>query len=196
VWGPAKPSVFLVWKKQCPSLIKKFLIQTHLKILRKMKPKLLLCLACLAMPLLVLAQHNDVHMIDFSSSLPYVLLFYFVTFISLCLFLLKLLRPNFPAYWIFISCIVGIIGAVVVTMSFDDIQNTQLPKVEQNDISEEKLSPHIKEKVKIQQRDVENQKYANFWIISIPNVILLLLALINQFIQRKRDPSVRRGRYD
>jgi hypothetical protein len=161
-----------------------------------MKRKLLLCLACIVMPLLVLAQHNDVHMIDFSSSLPYVLLFYFVTFISLCLFLLKLLRPNFPAYWIFISCIVGIIGAVVVTMSFDDIQNTQLPKVEQNDISEEKLSPHIKEKVKIQQRDVENQKYANFWIISIPNVILLLLALINQFIQRKRDPSVRRGRYD
>jgi hypothetical protein len=142
------------------------------------------------------SQQNDVHMIDFSGSLPYVLAFYFVTFISLCLFLLKLLRPNFPVYWIYISCIVGIFGAVLATMAFDEIQHTQLPKMEQSDVKEEDLSPYMREKVQIQQRDVENQKYANFWIISIPNVIILMLALANQFIQRKRDPSIRRGRYD
>ena len=142
------------------------------------------------------SQQNDVHMIDFSGSLPYVLAFYFVTFISLCLFLLKLLRPNFPVYWIYISCIVGIFGAVLATMAFDEIQNTQLPKMEQKDISEDDLSPYMKEKLQIQQRDIDNQKYANFWIISIPNVIILILALVNQFIQRKRDPAIRRGRYD
>ncbi len=84
----------------------------------------------------------------------------------------------------------------MVTISFDNIQNTQLPKIENVDLSEEELSPQMREKVQIQQRDIENQKYANFWIISIPNVIILMLALVNQFIQRKRDPSVRRGRYD
>lgn len=157
---------------------------------------LLILIFVLAFPSFAISQHNDVHMIDFSGSLPYVLAFYFVTFISLCLFLLKLLRPNFPVYWIYISCIVGIFGAVLATMAFDEIQNTQLPKMEQKDISEDDLSPYMKEKLQIQQRDIDNQKYANFWIISIPNIIILMLAMVNQFIQRKRDPSISRGRYD
>jgi hypothetical protein len=157
---------------------------------------LLILILVLASSSIAFSQQNDVHMIDFSGSLPYVLAFYFVTFISLCLFLLKLLRPNFPVYWIYISCILGIFGAVLATLAFDEIQNTQLPKMEQKDISENDLSPYMKEKLQIQQRDIDNQKYANFWIISIPNVIILLLALVNQFIQRKRDPSIRRGRYD
>jgi hypothetical protein len=158
--------------------------------------KFLKILMFVLLPMLLNAQHNDVHMLDMSSSLPYVLLFYLVTFVSLSLFLLKLLRPNFPNYWIYLTCVIGILGAVMVTISFDDIQNTQLPKIENVDLSEEELSPQMREKVQIQQRDIENQKYANFWIISIPNVIILMLALVNQFIQRKRDPSVRRGRYD
>ena len=167
-----------------------------LKNLTMKMNKLFILLTLVALPTLSYAQQNDVHMIDFSSSLPYVLAFYLVTFVSLSLFLFKLLRPNFPSYWIYISCVVGILGAVIVTLSFDNIQYTQLPKMEQIDISEEDLSPQIKEKVQIQQRDLENQKYANFWIISIPNFILLALAIINQYIYRKRDPSVRRGRYD
>jgi hypothetical protein len=81
-------------------------------------------------------------------------------------------------------------------MAFDEIQNTQLPKMEQKDISEDDLSPYMKEKLQIQQRDIDNQKYANFWIISIPNIIILMLAMVNQFIQRKRDSSISRGRYD
>ncbi len=158
--------------------------------------KILKILMFVPLPLLLNAQSNDVHMLDMSSSLPYILSFYLVTFVSLSLFLLKLLRPNFPNYWIYLSCIIGILGAVLVTISFDDIQNKQLPKIENIDLTEEELSPQIREKVQIQQRDLENQKYANFWIISIPNVIILMLTLVNHFIQRKRDPSVRRGRYD
>ncbi len=157
---------------------------------------LLILIFVFVLPSFAFSQQNDVHMIDFSGSLPYVLAFYLITFISLSLFLLKLLRPNFPVYWIYISCVVGIIGAVLATMSFDEIQNTQLPKIEQKDISEDNLSPYMREKLQIQQRDLDNQKYANFWIISIPNVIILMLAMVNQFIQRKRDPSISRGRYD
>lgn len=158
--------------------------------------KFILSIPFLALPLLTTAQNNDVHMIDFSGSLPYVLAFYFVTFISLCLFLLKLIRPNTQSYWTYISCFIGILGAIFVTMAFDDIQNKQLPKLEQNDLSEKDLSPHMREKVQIQQRDVENQKYANFWIISIPNVIILLLTFVNHLLLKKRDPALKHSRYD
>lgn len=138
----------------------------------------------------------DVHMINMSSSLHFVILFYVITFVSMSLMMLKLLRPKFPSYWLYISCIVGIIGGAVVTLAFDDIQNKQLPRIEYSDVEDHKMSPQMKEQLSMRRREVENQKYANFWIISIPNIIFLGIGIFSDFNNRKRDLNKPRSRYD
>jgi hypothetical protein len=139
---------------------------------------------------------GNVHMLDMSGTLPFVLAFYAVTFLSLGLFLLKLVRPKFPTYWLYTTCIVGIIGAAVVTWAFDDVQNKQLPQIENSNVEEEKLEPRMKEELAMRRREVENQRYANFWIIAIPNIVILALGIFSDFNNRKRDPNKPRGRYD
>ena len=139
---------------------------------------------------------GDVHQLNFSSTLPYVIFFYSITFISLGLFLMKLLKPRFPSYWLYITCIIGIIGAATLTMSFENVKNTQLPKIENSDMKPEDLEPHIRAELEMRQREDKNQLYANFWIISIPNVIILALGIFSDFNNRKRDLSKPRGRYD
>jgi len=139
---------------------------------------------------------GNVHMVDMSGTLPFVLGFYAVTFLSLGLFLLKLVRPKFPTYWLYTTCIVGIVGAAVVTWAFDDVQNKQLPQIENSAVEEEKLEPRMKEELVMRRREVENQRYANFWIIAVPNIVILGLAIFSDFNNHKRDPNKPRGRYD
>ena len=140
--------------------------------------------------------NGELYNIDLSSSLPYVILFYVVTFVSLGLYLIKLVRPNHSNKWLYVSCVIGIIGGAVLSMQFDNIQKEQLPKLEYENLKEEELEPQLREQFKINKRDVENQKYANFWIISMPNFIILGLGILADYKNRKRDLSKPRGRYD
>jgi hypothetical protein len=107
-----------------------------------------------------------------------------------------LVRPNHSNKWLYISCVIGIIGGAVLSIQFDNIQKEQLPKLEYENLKEEELEPQLREQFKINKRDVENQKYANFWIISMPNFIILGLGILADYKNRKRDLSKPRGRYD
>ncbi len=148
-------------------------------------------------PQLLLAQTSmDVYMIDMSDSLPFILAFYILTFISLSLLMLKLLKPRLSPVPLYITCIVGIIGAAILTWSFDNVQKEQLPQIENLDLEENKLSPQMKEQLMMRKREVVNQQYANFWIISVPNFIILGIGIFSDLNYKKRDPSKHRGRYD
>ena len=139
---------------------------------------------------------GELYNINLSSSLPYVILFYVVTFISLGLYMIKLVRPGQSNKWLYVSCVIGIVGVAVLSIQFDTIQKEQLPKVEYEDLKEEDLEPQLREQFKINKRDVENQKYANFWIISMPNFIILGLGILADYKYKKRDLTKPRGRYD
>jgi hypothetical protein len=157
---------------------------------------LMFLLGILSTTLISAQTSGDVYMVDMSGTLPIVLAFYLITFVSLGFMLLKLLRPKFPSYWLYISCTIGIIGGAVVTWAFNDVQEKQLPKIEYSEVDEKKLSPEIKEKLALRRREVENQRYANFWIITIPNIIILGLGIFSDLNNRRRDPNMPRGRYD
>lgn len=139
---------------------------------------------------------DNVYMINMSGVLPYVAIFYLFTFISLGLFLTKLMRPNFPSYWLYISCIIAIVGAGVVTWAFKEVKDNQLPAIENSDLKEEDLSEPVLLQLKQRQREDQQQEFANFWIISIPNIALLGLGVFYDWRTRGRDPNAVRGRYD
>jgi len=142
------------------------------------------------------APSGDVYMIDMSTVLPYVLGFYGITFLAMGLLLLKLVRPKFSSRIIYVLSLVGIIGAAVVSWSFKGIQNTQLPAVQHSDRKIEELSPKLQEKLRERELEVFNQQFADFWIIAIPNFIILGLIIFIDMNNRKRDPNEIRGRYD
>jgi hypothetical protein len=142
------------------------------------------------------APNEEVYMINMSGVLPYVLVFYVFTFISLGLFMTKLMRPNFPTYWLYISCIIAILGAGVVTWAFKEVKENQLPAIENSDLKEEDLSEPIRQQLKQRQKEDQQQEFANFWIISIPNIALLGLGIFYDWRMRGRDPNAVRGRYD
>lgn len=139
---------------------------------------------------------DNIYMLDMSGILPYVLIFYVFTFFGLGLFITKLLRPNFSNRWLYISCTIAILGAGVVTWVFKDIKNTQLPGIENSDMKVEDLSEEAKQQLQQRQREDSQQDFADFWIISIPNIVLLGLGIFYDWRNRGRDPNAVRGRYD
>lgn len=163
--------------------------------MKKISLSLLILMFCLDCTMAQVPS-GDVHQINFSSTLPFVIFFYSITFISLGLFLMKLLKPRFPSYWLYITCTIGIIGAAALTLSFENVKNTQLPKIQNSEMKPEDLEPHLRAELEMRQREDKNQQYANFWIISIPNVIILGLGIFSDINNRKRDLSKPRGRYD
>lgn len=142
------------------------------------------------------AQLDGVYMLNVSSSLPFIFFFYLVTVLSLGLYLIKLLNPRFSSKWIYLCSIIGIIGAIFVNISFEQIKENQLPKVGQIEGSSQPLSEHNQQQLNQLNREVENQTYANFWIISIPNFIILALAFVTDYKNRGKDLSLPRTRYD
>lgn len=136
------------------------------------------------------------HMVDMGGVLPYVLVLYAFTFVSLGLLIMKLVRPTFDMKWLYISCIVGILLAGVTTWAFKGVQDHQLPQIENADIAPSEMSPENYELYRQREKEVRQQQFANFWIISIPNIVILGLGIFADRSYRKRDPDKPRGRYD
>lgn len=144
---------------------------------------------CSSLPLL--AQNGNMHTLNMSEILIYVLPFYVITFIALSLFLQKLLRPKFSNKWLYLFTIIGTLGAVIVTQQFKKIQDEQLPQAtvtDTNPIYEpNKMSLSTQQKLDDMNKEVRNQQYANFWIIGMPNIILLILGFVVDRIQKREE---------
>lgn len=151
------------------------------------------------MPATLWAQEE--HNINLQSALWSVIPFYFITLGSLLLFMWKLIRPSFPTRWIYLCTILGMIGAGVAVFQFKNIQDTQLPGV--NDkiyqmpelpadidvISEKQLDDYgqyLKEK---REKEVNMQQFANFWVMAIPNIIVLAFAVYWSWRDRNGLPK-------
>ena len=129
---------------------------------------------------------EDVHYMEMDSLLIYVLPFYAVTILGLGLFIHKLMRPNFPSKWLYICTLTGILGAGVVAYQIQEVRNGQLPQQhpsEQIDVNE--LSPEVQKEIEAQASDNREETIANYWVVAIPNFILLFLGLGVDWRNRK-----------
>jgi hypothetical protein len=142
------------------------------------------------------APNGSQHMIDMSGVLGYVIVLYSLTFVSLGLLIMKLVRPNFSIKWLYISCIAGILISGATTFAFKGVQDEQLPEIENSDMRPEEMSKENYELYRQRQKEVQQQQFANFWIIAIPNIVILGLGIFADRSNRRRDPDKPRGRYD
>lgn len=144
---------------------------------------------CCSLPLW--AQDGQVYTLNMKEILIYVLPFYIITFIALALFLNKLIRPKTSNKWLYLFTIIGTLGAAIVTYQFKKIQDEQLPQVvvkDNNPVYEpNKLSLNTQQKLDRMNTEVRNQQYANFWIIGMPNIILLVLGLVVDRVQKREE---------
>ncbi|WCL82481.1 hypothetical protein PPO43_05130 [Saprospira sp. CCB-QB6] len=141
---------------------------------------------------------DNSHLINLKDVLPYVYIFYVLTFLALSLLIMKLLKPQMKAYLLYAACILAILGAAFTNQAFNKIQDEQLPGVAGSDIPKEEMSDYSRQMVEKQEREVSQQKMANFWIIAIPNIIMLGLGVVLDIKARQSgtDGQQVRGRYD
>lgn len=129
----------------------------------------------------------NVYYIRLNELLAYVLPFYIVTILALGLFIQKLVRPNFPSKWLYICSIVGILGAGLIAYKFKEIRTTQLPSIQPSEINMQGLSPELREQIWEREKNDMKETIANYWVVAIPNFILLFLGLTIDFVQRKEQ---------
>lgn len=125
-----------------------------------------------------MAQPPDIRYISMAEILPYVLPFYAITLIALGLFIHKLMRPNFSSKWLYITTIVGIVGAGVLAYQFKSFKETKLtdPSTQNKtmSVSDQRI-----------QKESENEVMGNFWKIAIPNFIILGLGMALDYRNKK-----------
>ena len=136
----------------------------------------------------VTAQTNaNVYYIRLNEVLIYVLPFYAITIAGLGLFIQKLVRPSFPSKWLYICSIVGILGAGLIAYKFQEIRTTQLPRAEPSEINIQDISPELREQIWEREKGEMKETIANYWVVAIPNFILLFLGLALDYRQRKEQ---------
>jgi hypothetical protein len=136
----------------------------------------------------IFAQTNvNVYYIRLNELLVYVLPFYAVTILGLGLFIQKLVRPNFPSKWLYICSMVGILGAGLIAYKFKEIRTHQLPSIQPSEINMQGLSPELREQIWEREKSDMKETIANYWVVAIPNFILLFLGLTIDFIQKKEQ---------
>lgn len=119
----------------------------------------------------------NVHYIHLNELLVYVLPFYMVTILGLGLFIHKLMRPNFSSKWLYICSIVGILGAAAIAYKFQEIRTTQLPDAQPSKINMTDIPVEMQESIRARENDELKETVANYWVVAIPNFILLGLGL-------------------
>lgn len=136
----------------------------------------------------IFAQANpNVHELDFSQLIPYILPFYAITMIALGLFVHKLLRPNFSNKWLYLCCCIGMLGAGIIAYQFQDIRQTQLPEYHYVATPQtKKLPPRLQERLRAKETAEFQEIISNYWVVAIPNFALLLLGLVVDRQQKKR----------
>lgn len=140
------------------------------------------------LPALAFGQGNEeIHYLRLNELLIYVLPFYLITVAALGLFLHKLMRPNFSNKWLYICTIIGLLGAAGIAYKFKEIRLTQLPSIVKQYENEDRanMRPETQERIDAQIQAEHNETIANYWIVAIPNFILLGLGLSVDYLQRK-----------
>lgn len=135
---------------------------------------------------LATAQTNaNVYYIRLNELLVYVLPFYAITIAGLFLFIQKLVRPSFPSKWLYLCSIIGILGAGLIAYKFKEIRTTQLPHAEPSEINMQDISPELREQIWEREKSDIKETVANYWVVAIPNFILLFLGLAVDYRQKK-----------
>lgn len=119
----------------------------------------------------------NIHYISLDGLLIYVLPFYAITILGLGLFIHKLMRPNFSNKWLYICTITGILGAGIIAYQFQEIRKNQLPEALPSSINMSNIPPELQEQIRAREKSDGNETIANYWVIAIPNFILLGLGL-------------------
>lgn len=155
--------------------------------------RLLLLIFLLGGSSLLPAQTETAVLVDFSELLYYTVPLYLLTAASLGLFLFKLIRPQNPLHrWIYLTIGLGLIGGLLLTFQMDSIRDTQMTggDTEQVEVSSEAASQE-QDKRSRERADLTN---AAFWMVSIPNIILLALSLIVDLSRRNSTTEPTQGR--
>lgn len=127
----------------------------------------------------------NVHYIDLDDLLFYVLPFYAITILGLGLFIHKLMRPNFSSKWLYICSLIGILGAAAIAYKFQEIRTTQLPSAQPSKIDMRNIPKDIQEQIRARENDELKETIANYWVVAIPNFILLGLGLAIDWRNKK-----------
>jgi len=168
--------------------------------------KYLFAFSALTLSTSVMAQFQpNVINVDMSSILKYLIPFYIITMFSLGWFLMKLVRPSLIMWPLYLSALIGIGGAALVTYGFKNIQEEQLPQVTgQFDATDENvqkmtfddLSEYSQHLVRQREKEVNAQHFANFWIIATPNFFVLILGFYtDRRMKKTKGNTKRRSRY-
>lgn len=129
---------------------------------------------------------KNIHYIDMSQLLIYVLPFYVVTILALGLFIHKLMRPEFPSKWLYICSIIGILGAGAIAYQFHDIRESQLPNAMPNKANMTNISEEIQAQIQARESNDLKETISNYWVVAIPNFILLGLGLGIEWVNKKQ----------
>ncbi len=132
---------------------------------------------CLTISALQAQNTPNVYTISLDHMLIYVLPFYGITILGLGLFIHKLMRPDFPSKWMYICAITGILGAGIIAFQFQEIRRTQLPGAVPQKINMTGIPENIQESIREREKSDAKETIANYWIVAIPNFILLGLGL-------------------
>jgi hypothetical protein len=132
----------------------------------------------------------NVHYIHLNELLIYVLPFYMVTILGLGLFIHKLMRPNFSSKWLYICSIVGIFGAAAIAYKFQEIRTTQLPSAQPSKTDMRSIPAEIQEQIRARENDEIKETIANYWVVAIPNFILLGLGLAIDWRDKKEKAEL------
>mgnify|MGYP003687695545 CR=1 FL=1 len=128
----------------------------------------------------------NVYTISLDHMLITVLPFYSITLLALGLFIHKLMRPAFPSKWMYICTLIGILGAGVIANQFHNIRIEQFPTAQANQLDLTGIPENLKERIRERQISDTKETIANYWIVAIPNFILLGLGLGIDRLNRKQ----------
>jgi hypothetical protein len=127
----------------------------------------------------------NVHYIHLNELLIYVLPFYMITILGLGLFIHKLMRPNFSSKWLYICSTIGILGAAAIAYKFQEIRTTQLPSAQPSKTNMQNIPTEVQEQIRARENDELKETVANYWVVAIPNFILLGLGLAMDWRNKK-----------
>ena len=132
----------------------------------------------------------NVHYIHLNELLVYVLPFYMVTILGLGLFIHKLMRPNFSSKWLYICSLIGIFGAAAIAYKFQEIRTNQLPSAQPSKTDMRSIPIEVQEQIRAREEGELKETIANYWVVAIPNFILLGLGLSIDWRDRKEKAEL------